>query len=173
MIGKKQSTVVGVFPTVQQADSAIQDLVDKGFNRDDIGFIIREDENRHKERKGHEEEQGYGPRLIEGGVSGGLIGGVLGSLAALAIPGFGPVLSAGLFAGAGGAIIGLFTGAMSNEEYSDDEIRWYHEELKAGRPIVAVHTDGRYSEALAILQTHGAYDMARQNQVQEEPAPKS
>jgi hypothetical protein len=173
MIGKKQSTVVGVFPTVEQADAAIRDLVDKGFKKDDIGFIIREEGGGDVKREGQEQEQGYGPRVIEGGVTGGLLGGLFGSLAALAIPGFGPVLSVGLFASAGGALIGMFTGVMSNEDYSDDEIRWYHEELRAGRPIVAVHADGRYSEALAILQTHGAYDMTRQNQVQQEPATNS
>jgi hypothetical protein len=49
-------------------------------------------------------------------------------------------------------------------ELSEEEKRYYHHELEAGRTLVVVKADDRYSEALAILQSNGAHDTERRNE---------
>ncbi len=163
----KRSTVVGVFPSLEQANTAVKELLQAGFTEDNIGFIVRESEELKEQREAEATGQAAVVRSAGGAVSGGVLAGAIGALVAFALPGFGPVLSAGLLAAAGGAIAGGFTGLMSTLDLSDEEIRWYQGELEAGRPIVAVRTDGRYSEALAIMQIHGSYDMKREREYQE------
>ncbi len=161
----KRSTVVGAFPTLDQADSAIKELLKSGFTKENIGFAMRdggEVDKQETEATG----QAAVVRSLGGGISGGVLGGVIGSIVALALPGFGSVVIAGLLTAAGGAIAGSFTGLTSTMELSEEEIRWYQGELEEGRPIVAVRTNGRYSEALAIMQIHGAYDMNCQREKQ-------
>lgn len=161
MTDKPRSTVVAAFPDIQSADSAIKELLRAGFPKQKIGFMIRDDEDLQKLRSADAEEKAAITRTIGGGLSGGILGGIIGSIVALTIPGFGPLISAGLLAGAGGAIAGGFTGLMSTINLSQEETDWYEEEIQAGRPVVAVEANDRYSEALAIMQTNGAYEMAR------------
>ncbi len=163
MTDTSRSTVIAAFPSIEQADAAVSKLLRSGFKKEEVGLIVRDNEEIKKLREREAAGNAAAIRVVEGGVGGGVLAGLLGSLAALAFPGFGPVLSAGLLAGVGGAIAGSFAGLMSTFELSDEEIRWFEGELEAGRPIVAVRTDGRYSEALAILQVQGGYDMSRVN----------
>ncbi len=161
MTEAKKSTVVGVFPSLEQANSAIHELLQTDFTKENIGFVMRQEEDIPEEQEAEAKGQAAVVRSLGGGISGGVLGGVIGSIVALVLPGFGPLVIAGLLTAAGGAIAGSFTGLMSTMELSEEEIRWYQDELKEGRPIVAVRTNGRYSEALAIMQSNGAYDMTR------------
>ena len=61
----------------------------------------------------------------------------------------------------GGGIAGGFAGLMSTMELSDEEKRYYHQELERGRCLVVVKAGDRYSEALAILESNGAHDSTR------------
>jgi hypothetical protein len=162
-----RSTLVGVFPTTEEADQAVQDLLQAGFPRQGIGFFLRDSGQEGVEMQkdaSHYEHEAV-TRSVTGTVTGTLLGGALGALTAVLFPGIGTVLGAGLFvasAAATGAIAGGFTGLMSTVGLSEEESRWFQGELEAGRPIVAVEAGNRYSEALAIMETHGGYDMTRQ-----------
>lgn len=166
----KTPALIGVFETLPQADEAIAALLKAGFNAHQIGFAMREqpiDKAEKKALKGAEKNGHAAVERIGGGaMAGGVIGGLLGALTALAVPGVGPILSAGLLLASGGAIAGGFAGLMSTMEFSPEEIKWYQSELEAGRPVVAVRTGDRYSEALSILTEHGAYDINRRGTVQ-------
>ena len=82
------------------------------------------------------------------------------------MPGVGSILIAGLFLAGGGALAGGFTGIMSTLDMPETEMHWYRKELEKGHALVIVQTDGRYSEALAILQIHGAFEIDREKAVE-------
>lgn len=169
MSSQQRSMVIGVFPAVDQAERAVQELLRAGFRRDDVSFILRDEESPARgdemKRDTKKYENKTSARYAEGAVAGGLLGGLIGTLTAVALPGIGTILGAGLLIAGmtgAGAIGGVFTGIMSTAGVTEEEARWFEGELEAGRPLVAVRADGRYSEALAILQTNGGYDMSRQ-----------
>ncbi len=175
MPGTNRSTVVGVFPTTEQADRAVTELLQAGFSRENIGFFLRDSGKEGVEMQhdaAHYEHEAV-TRSVTGTITGTVLGGILGALTAVLVPGIGTVLGTGLFvasAAATGAIAGGFTGLMSTVGLSEEEAHWFQGELEAGRPIVAVQAGNRYSEALAIMEIHGAYDMTRQGRRAEEGA---
>jgi hypothetical protein len=96
--------------------------------------------------------------------TGGAVGGAMGLVAALLIPGIGPVVAGGVLAavlgGAGlGSVAGGFLGAFVNLGIPEQKARHYEQELRAGRTIVTVHADTRQREAVDILRQHGARDV--------------
>jgi len=156
---------VGVFDNHYEADKAMSDLLAAGFNAKQMGFAMRGDESK---LSAPEVAEAYGQaaltRTSTGAVAGAILGGAVGAVSSLLIPGLGPVLMAGIMMAAGGGIAGAFAGVMSTMELSEEEKRYYHHELEAGRCLVFVKADDRYSEALAILESNGAHDATRREQ---------
>jgi hypothetical protein len=72
---------------------------------------------------------------------------------------------AGLMLAGGGAIAGGFAGLMSTVDMPEQEMHWYRQQLEKGNALVLVQTNGRYSEAMAILQIHGAYAIDREKTI--------
>ncbi|GAC1613564.1 MAG: hypothetical protein NVS9B1_22260 [Candidatus Dormibacteraceae bacterium] len=91
------------------------------------------------------------------------MGGILGALAALVIPGIGPVIAGGVLAGivagavAGGAVGGL-TGVLTGMNVPADDAKYYEGEVGRGRTLVAVQPGERRAEAIEILRRNGGYD---------------
>jgi hypothetical protein len=144
-------------------------MLQVGFPRDHIGFFIRDKSKEGVEMQedaAHYEHEAT-TRTATGAITGGVLGGVLGTLTALLLPGIGFVIGAGILvagAVATGALAGGFTGMMSSVGLSEEESHWFQGQLIAGRPIVVVRGGARYSEALSIMQIHGAYDMTREHE---------
>jgi MFS family permease len=162
----KRSAVVAVFSRRIEAEKAVAALQEAGFSSNEIGFAIRgadvaaggmiTDEAGAKDRAG----------AVAGITTGGAIGGVLGALAALVVPGVGPVLAGGILAAAfggaaAGAAIGGLLGAMKGLDVSEEEAQFYEKEFEAGRAIVAVKAGARVADAAAIMKRYGGYDMQR------------
>jgi len=157
----ERRTAVGVFSNRPDAERAVDDLYRAGFTDQQIGIAARDGD-------GHTEMQtpaGTDTGGEEGGITGMLagagIGGVLGAAAVGLIPGIGPVIAAGALAGIlGGAAVGAATGGLlgwlADQGVSEEDARHYESEFKAGRTLVTVQADGRYDEAVAILQHAGA-----------------
>src|SRR5438874_6976480 len=155
--------VVGIFDDYHQAEKAMSELMTAGFKADEIGFAMRGHESvLHENEKAEAYGQAALSRTSAGAVAGAVLGGALGAVSSLLIPGFGPVLLSGILVmAAGGGIAGGFAGLMSTMELSEEEKHYYHHELEAGRTLVFVKADDRYSEALAILESNGAHDAER------------
>ncbi|MGH2537693.1 MAG: general stress protein, partial [Candidatus Promineifilaceae bacterium] len=84
-------TLVAVYDNLSDAQAAVNDLVNAGFNRRDISLMASDAEGRYT---GELESTAEG--TATGAVTGGVLGGVTGALiglAALAIPGIGPVVA--------------------------------------------------------------------------------
>jgi hypothetical protein len=165
-IANRRPYLVGVFPSQHEADDAIHDLLASGFTANDVGFAMRGHESHLGES---EKSEAYGQAAITrtstGALAGAVVGGALGAVSALLIPGFGPVLLAGILVmAAGGGLAGGFAGLMSTMQLTEEEKIYYHNELEAGRCLVFVKTGNRYSEALAIFENHGVADAMRTNE---------
>ena len=104
-----------------------------------------------------------------GVATGGAIGGTLGLLAgigALAIPGVGPFIAAGLIMaalaglGVGGAVGGLI-GALVGLGIPEYEAKRYEGRIKEGGILLSVHCDtaGKITRAKELLKQGGAQDI--------------
>lgn len=164
-------TVVGYFDDFAQAERAVRVLVQSGFSRDHISLLVGDP-------KGEYAKYGVSPQTTvtaesgsgiaagagTGAVVGGL-GGLLLGLAALAIPGIGPVIAAGplgaALLGAGlGTVSGGIIGALVDIGVAEQEARDYAEALRRGGTVVAVKTEGlMIDRAIEIMEQHGAIDM--------------
>ncbi len=163
-------TIAAVYDDMSEARAAIDELLDAGFNRDDISLVASDREGRYSVREG---EPGYDAEYAEdgaaeGAVTGGVLGGLTGAavgLAALAIPGLGPVLAVGplaaALAGAGiGAASGTVLGALVGYGFSEDRAEYYAEAVRRGGALLTLRTDGgRTHEARDILYDNGAVDI--------------
>jgi hypothetical protein len=159
--------VVGVFDNHYDADEAISALLAAGFPANQMGFARRDPQAPLSKT---ESSDAFGQAAITrtsaGAIAGAVLGGALGAVSSLLIPGFGPVLLAGILVmAAGGGFAGGFAGLLSTMELSEDEKRYYHHHLEAGRSLVFVKGGDRYSEAVAILESHGAHDIQRDDHV--------
>ena len=91
----------------------------------------------------------------------------MAGIAAVVVPGVGPVLALGtLYTAVGGAAAGAATGgllgAMSGLGLSEDEAVYYERYFHEGKALVAVRDPaGRTREATEILESFGAYDVTR------------
>jgi hypothetical protein len=159
-------TAVGVFADWQHAQQAVDDLGRAGFRADQIGMVARGGEEWREGAPGLGEDS----KWEEGAIGGAITGAGIGSLWALGIAGgilpvIGPVVAGGvltsvLSSAAGGAAIGGVVGALIGLGVPKEEAHYYERELKAGRSLVTVKTEGLYEEAVDILRRRGGYDDA-------------
>ena len=168
-------TVVGLFDSLAEAQSATRDLITAGYSRDDIGILASDatgEWSRHKTATapmstlegaapGSEEvRSGVGTGTMVGGLGGLLVG-----LTSLAIPGIGWLAAAGtlattlLGASMGGAAGGLFT-AVEKLGVPKDKTGYYAEALRQGGTLVLVRlAEEQVDEAMAIMDRHQAVDI--------------
>ncbi len=164
----KNTAVFGLFPTVSQAEQAVDVLIDNGFRSDDVS-VLAPDQQTTKDfaaEKNTKAPEG----TTTGATAGGAIGGTLGLLAgigALAIPGLGPFIAAGPIMGAlaglgAGAATGGIIGALVGMGIPEYEAKRYEGHLKDGGVLLSVHCDDSdwVGKAKDILQRAGAQDVA-------------
>ncbi len=157
--------VVGTYQTEDQAVSAVNRLLEIGYNSDDISVLAR-----HPERFGKIASltdvpaespsavgRSAGAGIAAGGVLGGL-GGLLLGLGALVIPGIGPFLAAGPIAttlggiAAGGAVGGV-VGALAGLGIDKEEAKLHEAALERGDLLVLVEADqDRYDRVNDIFR---------------------
>lgn len=156
-------TVVGLFRDSREAEAVVNDLSKSGFSKEDVSLVAKGSGGQiseNSESKDAEVSTSAGTGAALGGAAGLVLG-----LAALAIPGIGPIVAAGplaaALAGAGvGAAAGGMLGALSEMGVPESEAGHYAEGVKRGGTLVIVRADSEGAEsALAILNRHGAIDV--------------
>jgi len=159
--GTRSQTVVGLFDSFSDAQAVVRDLEREGFTRDDISIVANDASGEYASRTG----EGQTGDAAAGAGKGAAIGGVAGlalGLAALAIPGIGPVVAAGPLAtaltGAGiGAVAGGLIGALTHMGVPEEDARYYDEGVRQGGALVMVKAAGdRATRAAEILERSGA-----------------
>jgi hypothetical protein len=167
--------VSAVFDNRSEAESAVRELRQLGVNDSALSIIAR-----HEGAGGdyggastHEvKEKGEG--LIKGAIGGAGVGALLG-IAALAIPGVGPLAAAGAIAasavpeaaaiGAGaGALAGGLSGILTKHGVSDEDARYYEGHINDGGIFVSVDTsEGGVApdQVRDILYRYGGHSASR------------
>lgn len=153
-----EKTVVALYDNLDTAQTAVRDLIDNGFSRDDIS-VVRTNQRgdyttgnmAHGESDASSAAAGAGIGAVLGGLAGLLVG-----LGALAIPGIGPIVAAGplatALAGAGlGAATGGLVGALADAGVPEDDAGNYAEGVRRGGTLVTVRTEEDQVERAADI----------------------
>lgn len=170
-----QNIVSAVFDSQSEAETAVRELRQAGVSDSALSVIAR-----HEGAGGdyggadtHEvKEKGEG--LIKGAIGGAGVGALLG-IAALAIPGVGPLAAAGAIAstaipeaaaiGAGaGALTGGLTGLLTKHGVSEEDARYYEQRINDGGVFVSVDTGAGgidRERAQEILYRFGGHSSSR------------
>jgi len=155
-------TVVGVFDSHDQAEKAVAELRQSGFDTNEISIVAKE---QHGQDAQGDTTMGMSMGTVTdgtttGGVLGGLAGLALGA-GALAIPGLGPVVAAGPIAGMlSGAATGGIAGGLIDWGIPEEQGRKYEQEVKQGKILAAVRAHEEKIEAAAeIFRRNGARDV--------------
>jgi hypothetical protein len=162
---------IGVFPHRRDAEAALRDLREAGFNMNHVSLVGRDADGKGTSggnvANRTQADEGAKTGAATGGALGGL-GGLLVGLGALAIPGIGPVLAGGALAtalataaagGAIGAAAGGLTGALVGLGIPDERAHHYNDRVNRGDYLVMV--DGTRDEILRaepILSRRGIQD---------------
>jgi hypothetical protein len=166
-------TIVGRFSNWDDARQAMEQLGDLGVPLDSISVVAadradramaREADRARAERR-HEEEEGALVGAAAGGALGAAGGWALG-LGILTVPGLGGILAAGPILGAltglaAGAGAGGLVGVLIGHGVAEEEAPAYAAAIREGDVLVAVSAPGREADALNVLETSGAADLAR------------
>ena len=170
--------IVGLFDSRSEAHSTVQQLVNSGFNREDISLVSRDTDRQSNDGKTHPGISGSDLSVPKDDTSGALkgagigaalggIGGLLAGIAGLAIPVIGPIVAAGPIAAAltaalGGAGVGAATGgligALTDMGVPEDEAKHYQDQVGQGKTLVIVRAsdDDSAERAADILESSGA-----------------
>lgn len=166
-------SVFGIFKDRIQAEDAINELEEKGYNPKDMSIVLRDT------AAAEEIENNTGANVAGGTASGAATGAVLGGLAGLvaafAIPGLGAFLIGGPIAAAlgltgaaastvsgaaTGAVAGGLVGALASLGLSNEEAQVYEERVKEGGILVIVPVIGdNKNDVTNALEKHGASDI--------------
>lgn len=169
--------VSAVFDSRDEAERALTELRSAGIDEDSISIIGRHGEQSDTSA-GIDDDGDAGETVgdtAKGAIGGAVAGGLLG-VAALAIPGVGPLAAAGAIAstaipgaaaiGAGaGAVAGGLTGLLSDHGVSDEDARYYEDRINQGGYFLSVDTDDAGVDgerAQEILFRNGGHNASRQ-----------
>jgi stress response protein YsnF len=180
-------TVIGLFDDFQTAQNAVQSLVNRNYNRDDISVaanntaagVTADTLENAPQGEGRKEAMAEGAKTGAGtgAVIGTGVGGVLGLLASLGtiwIPGVGPIVAAGplvaTLTGAGigaaaGAAVGGLVGALTQVGVPEHDAHFYAEAVRRGSALVIVRAeDNQVNDVADILSQHGAVDIDKRRE---------
>ena len=159
-------TIVALFDDFNDAQRAVDALVEAGFGRADISVVANDASGQYNVTttpSGEEDAVTAGQGAAFGAVVGGLVG-----LGALLIPGIGLVVAAGplvalLGAGIGaaaGAATGGITAALVKTGVSEEHAGYYAEGVRRGGTLVTVSAQEAMTDrARRILDENGAVDL--------------
>ncbi|MBW4669840.1 MAG: general stress protein [Cyanomargarita calcarea GSE-NOS-MK-12-04C] len=170
---------VGVFSSRSEAEHALGELRDAGFNMDRVSVIAKDADRKGdvagvetSDRVGNKADEGAATGAVTGSVLGGLTGLLVG-LGTLAIPGVGPVLLAGEVAtalattavGAGiGAAAGSLLGALVGLGIPEERAKIYSDRVSRGDYLVIVDgTDAQIRQAENVLTNRGIQEFGIYN----------
>lgn len=169
-VGRMQHAV-GIFSNRRDAEQALTELRDAGFNMDRVSVIVKNADPNDRigdagvsDSKAEQIEGGTKAGATSGAVTGGIIG-LVGSLGVLALPGVGVAAEVGillantLLGGAIGAAAGALAGALIGWGVPEDRAKYYEERVSAGDYLVVVEgTAEDILRAEAILDRRGIRD---------------
>jgi hypothetical protein len=173
-----QNVISAVFDSQADAESAVSELRQAGIGDSSLSIIARHSgQATTSDGSGdYSEANDDASDAAKGALGGAGVGALLG-IAALAIPGVGPLAAAGAIAssaipgaaaiGAGvGAVAGGLTGVLTNHGVSEADAQYYEGRINDGGVFVSVDTSGAGAGADAdtarnILRQHGGHSASQ------------
>ena len=175
MATNELSRAVGTFATREDANFALRELRDAGFNMDRVSVIAKNPEpdtrmgGAEVKSTSEQVEGGTAAGATTGAATGGLMG-LIGGLGVIALPGVGAVAELGIvlantLLGSGiGAAGGGLVGALIGWGIPEDRAKYYDEMLSQGRYVVLMEgTQAEISGAEAILKNRRIQDWSVYN----------
>ncbi len=149
------TTVSAIFKSHKDADKALHQLDNAGFNKDSISFVMSE-----QTRDSYVQEIKESTKADEGAAAGAGLGGLAGAIAgilmaagAIAIPGLNLIVTGALvssLAGLGaGALAGGLVGGLIGAGIPEHEAKLYAKEIERGNFLVTVQTATKEEEQQA------------------------
>jgi hypothetical protein len=165
-----------VFDSRDEAERALGELRSAGIDQDSISIVGRHESGDGSGMSDNDDGDGLNESGAVKGAIGGAVGGAVLGIAALAIPGVGPLAAAGAIAasaapgaaaiGAGvGATAGGVSGLLSSHGVSDEDASYYEEHINNGGYFVSVdsdQTDVAPETAREILMRNGGHSASSQ-----------
>ena len=162
-----------VFDSRAEAETAIRELRAAGVPDKSISIIGRSDDGKTSATDGAGDDLNKSGAL-KGALGGAAVGTVLG-IAALAIPGVGPLAAAGAIAAsavpeaaaigaAAGAATGGLTGLFAKHGVDDEDARYYEQRVNDGGYFVSVDAEDSglpYDTARDLLYRSGGHSASR------------
>ena len=164
--------ISAVFDSHSEAEAAARDLRQAGVPDSALSVIARrqEESGDYGDANTHEAKEA-GEGALKGALGGAGVGALLG-IAALAIPGVGPLAAAGAIAsgaipeaaaiGAGaGAIAGGLSGLLTKHGVSEEDAGYYEERINEGGVFLSVDASAAgvsTAEVRDILQRNGGHN---------------
>ena len=160
------NVVSAVFDNREEARRAVTALRSAGIPEKAISLVGRPDDDEI-----HDDEDGASKGSVAGVVAGGGVAGALLGVAALAIPGVGPLVAAGAIAAsaiptaaaigaAAGATGGAIARMLSDHEVEVRDAEYYEDHISRGGIFVSVDTrlaEGTAESAQIILERCGGH----------------
>jgi hypothetical protein len=156
--------VLGVFDDYGVTEKAIDELIRAGFKHDQISVLGSSPKHAASiDPKAHPE---HIPEKLAQFTAAGALGGGLIGLAALTIPGIGPIIAAGPLLGAlsgaaAGSYVGFLAGTLTGMDIDENTAQEYEAQLAQGRILLGAHISNKEEEekALKIFDAAGAVNV--------------
>jgi hypothetical protein len=158
-------TITGLFDTLDDAQSAAKELLDRGIPREDISLVAPDVSTTNAQQHAVGAANTTGTGAVGGSVVGGAVGLLVGA-GLLAIPGIGPVLAIGPLAaaigtigaavgytalGAGvGASVGGLAGSLIGAGVPEATAHIYAEGVRRGGVLLTVSIDSAMTERVDV-----------------------
>ena len=141
--------VSAVFDNTEEAERAFSELRSAGFDESSISIIGQSGARSGEDLGSDGDDDVNESGAVKGALGGAAVGTLLG-VAALAIPGVGPLAAAGAIAASAipeaaaigaavGATAGGVAGLLTKEGVSEEDASYYEERLNSGGTVIAVH----------------------------------
>ena len=164
--------VSAVFDDRAEAERAVSELRSAGIPDSAISLVGRPDDNTGVD---DDDRDGAGKGSVVAAVAGGGVAGAILGVAALAIPGVGPLVAAGAIAAsaaptaaavgaAAGATAGAIARMLTDHEVEGRDAEYYEQHIERGGIFVSVDTrlaDGQAETAQEILNRHGGHNASQ------------
>lgn len=167
-----QNIISAVFDDRAEAERAVGELRSAGIPDSAISLVGRPDEDLARSDR---DDDGHSKGSVAAGVVGGGVGGAILGIAALAIPGVGPLAAAGAIAATAvptGAAVGAAAGAtagaiakmLTDHDVEGRDAEYYEEHIHRGGVFVSVDTraaEGQTETVRDILHRFGGHSASR------------
>ena len=170
-----QNIVSAVFDDRAEAERAVSELRSAGIQDSAVSLIGQADEASEAGQDSYDIDDGHSKTSVAAGIAGGGVAGALLGVAALAIPGVGPLVAAGAIAASAvpaaagvGAAVGATAGGLAkmltDHDVEGRDAEYYEENIHRGGVFVSVDTRedaGQAEMAREILYRYGGHNASQ------------